>query len=107
MSKSTGNGATSDAGNSNLDAANASDKTPAAYDLHFLVKDEKTGKPLSGIPYKLTLETGEQVTGITDANGLTETIDSDELVIAKLEAPYYGDSTSSTHTHDEHSACGC
>jgi uncharacterized protein (DUF2345 family) len=79
----------------------------ATYDLHFLVRDDKTGSPLSGIPYKITLETGEQVTGITDASGLTKTIGSDAPVIAKLEAPYYGEHSSTTYTYDEHDACSC
>jgi len=84
-----------------------SSPTPTAYDLHFLVTDDKTGNPLPGIPYMITLETGEQVIGMTDANGLTETIGSDAPVIAKLEAPYYGNSSSNTDSHSEHDTCGC
>jgi uncharacterized Zn-binding protein involved in type VI secretion len=85
----------------------AASSTPAIYDLHFLVRDDKTGNALPGIPYRITLETDEQVSGITDANGLTKTIGSDTPVIAKLEAPYYGDSSSSTDSHSEHGACDC
>ena len=77
------------------------------YDLHFLVQDEKTGKPLADIPYRLTLETGREIRGVTDQQGLTETIDADSALIAKLEVPYYGDSTSGSHAHHEHDACGC
>lgn len=101
-------GAASGSGtNVSLPAAGRASAKEAAYDLHFLVKDDKTGRPLPGIAYRITLESGEQATGITDENGLTKTIGSDSPVIAKLEAPYYGDSTSGTHTHDEYGTCSC
>jgi uncharacterized Zn-binding protein involved in type VI secretion len=85
----------------------AASQTPATYDLHFLVRDDKAGNALPGIPYRITLETGVQVIGITNANGLTKTIGSDAPVIAKLEAPYYGNSSSNTDSHSEHGACDC
>jgi uncharacterized Zn-binding protein involved in type VI secretion len=84
-----------------------STSTALRYDQHFLVKDEKTGKPLPNIPYKLTLETGREIKGITDQNGCTEKIGADSELTAKLEVPYYGNSTSSANTNDEHDACGC
>jgi len=80
---------------------------PAAYDLRFLVNDNNTSQPLAGIPYKITLDTGEEFTGITDASGHTQTVGSDAQRIAYLEAPYYGNVSSSPDTHHEHSACGC
>jgi uncharacterized Zn-binding protein involved in type VI secretion len=81
--------------------------TALGYDQHFLVKDEKTGKPLPNVPYKLTLETGREIKGTTDQNGLTEKIGADSELTAKLEVPYYGNSTSSANTHHKHDACGC
>jgi uncharacterized Zn-binding protein involved in type VI secretion len=77
------------------------------YDQHFLVQDERTGKPLSNVPYKLTLETGQEIKGVTDQNGLTETVGADSELIAHLEVPYYGNCTSGVNTHHEHDACGC
>jgi len=80
---------------------------PVAYDLRFLVNDDKTSQPLAGIPYKITLDTGEEFTGVTDASGHTQTVGSDSQRIAYLEAPYYGNVSSSPDTHHEHSACSC
>lgn len=79
----------------------------ALFDLHFLLKDDKTGKPVSGIPYKITLDSGEEFIGNTDANGLTQTVGSNTQRVANIEAPYYGDISSSSHSHDEHGPCGC
>lgn len=84
-------------------AATAEQKHP--FDMHFLLKDDKTGAPLVGMPYKITLDNGEEFTGTTDANGLTLTVGSDCQRIAYLDAPYYGHVSSSSHTHDEHCAC--
>jgi uncharacterized Zn-binding protein involved in type VI secretion len=78
-----------------------------AYDLHFLVKDEATGQPAPGLPYKLTLEDGTTVTGRTDANGLTDKISSPTPQLATIEAPYHGDSPSPTDSGREHFACYC
>jgi uncharacterized Zn-binding protein involved in type VI secretion len=87
-------------------AAAGAAATMEKFDLHFLVKDEKSGSPMANVPYRLTLETGSEVIGVTDSKGLTKTIDADSAVIAKLEVPYYGDSSSSAHTNNEYSACG-
>ncbi|MBX3620010.1 MAG: PAAR domain-containing protein [Rhizobacter sp.] len=84
-------------------AATADQKQP--FDLRFLLKDDKTGAPLFGMPYKITLDNGEEFTGSTDVNGLTLTVGSDRQRIAYLDAPYYGHVSSSSHTHDEHCAC--
>jgi type VI secretion system secreted protein VgrG len=78
-----------------------------SYDLHFLVKDEKSGSPMANIPYKLTLETGLNIVGVTNQQGLTHTIAADSALIAKLEVPYYGDSSSNAHAHDEYGPCDC
>jgi len=78
-----------------------------AYDLHFLVKDEATGQPAPGLPYKLTLEDGTTVTGRTDANGLTDKISSATPQLATIKAPYHGDSPSPTDSNREHFTCYC
>jgi len=78
-----------------------------AYDLHFLVKDEATGQPAPGLPYKLTLEDGTTVTGRTDVNGLTDKISSSTPQLTTIEAPYHGDSPSPTDSGREHFTCYC
>ena len=83
----------------------ASQLESTSYDLHFLVKDEKSGNPLANVPYRLTLETGQEITGVTDPQGLTKTIGADSALTAKLEVPYYGHSSSDSYAHDEHGAC--
>jgi uncharacterized Zn-binding protein involved in type VI secretion len=76
-----------------------------AFDIHFFVKDERTGKPRSHLPYRLTLPNGDEVSGMTDANGLTQKISANSALTARLQAPYYGDSTSTLDTEDGYSAC--
>lgn len=73
--------------------------------MHFLVEDDKTGHPLSGVAYKLTLANGNEVFGNTDANGLTEKVGASTPDTAKLEVPYYGNGTSSSNTQHGHDAC--
>jgi uncharacterized protein (DUF2345 family) len=69
------------------------------HDLHFLVRDKVTGKPRANVPYKISLENGKSVEGTTDENGLTQKISDNSATIATLEAPYYGNSTSSSNTN--------
>lgn len=77
------------------------------YDQHFLELDQKTGKPLSNIPYRLTLETGLTIEGLTNHDGLTETISSSSKLIADLEIPYYGNSTNTIDSNSGQDACHC
>ncbi|MDC8786098.1 PAAR domain-containing protein [Roseateles koreensis] len=77
------------------------------FDLHFLVKDENTGKPKVNVPYRLTLPDGQQVKGITDEMGFTSKIGAQSALTAKLEIPYYGDNTNTIDAQDGHGACGC
>ncbi len=77
------------------------------FDLHFLIQDDKTGKPLANIPYEITLATGTKMKGVSDGNGLTEKVSADSPIIAKIEAPNYGDSTSNANSKDGHGACSC
>ena len=69
-------------------AAVAAAAATVPHDLHFLVQDEVTGKPLVNIPYKITLKNGKSIEGKTDASGLTEKIGDNSSTIATLEAPY-------------------
>lgn len=81
-----------------------------AYDLFFLVKDAITRKPMTNLPYKITLANGEEATGITDNNGHTKKVYSDTATTATLEAPYYGDSIDNdcnTDTSFGSGACRC
>lgn len=77
----------------------------AKFDLFFLVKNENSGVPSVGTPYKITLEDGREFTGVTDKAGYTEKVFSDFAQKATLEVPYYDH----CDTHSEHGsdACGC
>lgn len=77
------------------------------HDLHFLVRDASTGSPLSNIPYRITLEDGHAITGVTDHEGLTDKIQAHNAQIATIEAPYHGHSTGNTDTDHGHDTCGC
>jgi type VI secretion system secreted protein VgrG len=41
-------------------------------DEQFVLKDELSGEPLSGIPSRIELEDGTEFRGLTDTNGRTE-----------------------------------
>jgi len=78
------------------------------FDLHFQIRGDKTDKPIANIPYKISLEDGQEIVGTTDANGFTQLVSNDVELIAKIEAPYYGNS--STTQIDPclgHDACRC
>lgn len=77
----------------------------AGYDLFFYVKQAITGQSLTNIPYKITLDDGREFEGITDENGFTEKVISNSAQIAKLEAPYYGND-STTYTDFGSDTCG-
>lgn len=80
------------------------------YDLFFHVKRANTGNSLSNVPYKITLEDGRIFTGITDGKGYTEIVSSDYSQDAKLEAPYYGDSSNTSnncHANTDHGSDTC
>ena len=81
--------------------------TGHSHDIHFLVTDETTGKPLIHTPYRLTLEDGTSVTGRTDGQGLTRKISSNTQQFAYIEAPYYAHSTSTSDAHIGYDACNC
>lgn len=76
------------------------------YDIHFVVRDEDTGQPLPRISYKITLEDGSSINGVTDATGLTDKISSSKQQAATLEVHHYGDDDgSSINAHNRYDAC--
>lgn len=76
------------------------------YDQHFRVLNEKDGKPLVNISYKITMPSGETTEGKTDSDGCTKIVRADSPLIAKLEVPYYGHNSSSAHSNNTDCACG-
>lgn len=56
-----------------------------AYDLTFSVTSEETGLPLSGVKYRITLDSGRSTEGVTDEHGLTQTIYSNSPEFATME----------------------
>lgn len=77
------------------------------YDLTYLIKDKQTGVPLSDVKYRIQLESGDVVIGITDEHGNTQTVQSDTPQIAKIEVPYDDDSPTQPHTHVGPDTCDC
>jgi uncharacterized Zn-binding protein involved in type VI secretion len=78
------------------------------FDIHFVVRDEKTGDALPKVSYRITLEDGTSITGVTDENGLTDKISSNTKQQAKLEVHYHGDdSDGGADTHNRYDACCC
>jgi uncharacterized Zn-binding protein involved in type VI secretion len=106
---SNSNAATKAASAATSSRATASDnkQSDKAFDIHFHIKDETSGRSLSNIPYKITLADGKSITGKTDSAGLTAKIAAISALVAKIEAPYYGDSTSNTNTSSGHDTCYC
>lgn len=78
------------------------------FDIHFVVRDEVTGQPLPKVAYKITLEDGHAITGITDDHGLTEKISSNTQQKATLEVHHYGDdSDCGADAKGRYDACCC
>jgi uncharacterized Zn-binding protein involved in type VI secretion len=77
------------------------------YDLVFVIQDQGTGLPLAGIPYKITLESGKTITGISDQQGRTQLVSSDVPETATLEAPYYDQDSTQTDGCFGYDACDC
>lgn len=78
-----------------------------AYDLQFQLNGKDSGQSMANVPYKITLENGEEITDITDANGLTQLVSNNSAIMAKLEAPYYGNSRKQINTGIGQDACHC
>jgi uncharacterized Zn-binding protein involved in type VI secretion len=64
-------------GTPNPDAPAKPSMLHGSYDQHFLLSDEKSGKPLAGIRYLITTESGQQVEGRTSNTGLTAKVSSE------------------------------
>jgi uncharacterized Zn-binding protein involved in type VI secretion len=77
----------------------------AKFDLFFLVKNEKTGAALADTPYRITLEDGTEVQGVTDHAGHTQKVFSDFAQKATIEVPYYDNCD--TDSAGRSDACGC
>jgi hypothetical protein len=78
----------------------------AAFDMHFLLQGDQSGKPLANVPYKLTLEDGMEIIGKTNKEGLTEKISAAYPAIATIIAPYHDDNEHDD-TDEADSDCGC
>lgn len=78
---------------------------PMRFDLRFLLLDEITGHPAPKIPYKITLDSGEEISGETDADGMTRLISADAPRLASMEAPYYGEISSGSDSGDRCGPC--
>lgn len=74
------------------------------YDLVFKVLG-LSGTIAPKTPYKITLDDGRVFVGVTDEGGLTEKVSSDHSQSAKIEVPYYDNS--STNSSEQHIACDC
>ncbi len=78
------------------------------YDIHFLVRDEITGEPLPQVSYRITLEDGHSVSGVTDENGLTERVGSRTKQKATLEVHHHGDNSNcGADAQNRYDACCC
>lgn len=86
----------------------ASCKHDSPYDLSFVVSDERTGHPMSDVPYRLILDDGRAIEGRTDATGrTTTTVWSDHPEHATLTVPYYGDVSKTADSDMGPDACDC
>lgn len=78
-----------------------------SFDRFFLVKDKRTKKGKPNVPYRITLDNGDVIEGMTDVNGHTKKVYSDQITTAKLEAPYYGNDNSALDPTYGPDACCC
>lgn len=78
------------------------------HDIHFLVRDEVTKRPLPQVSYRITLEDGATITGVTDENGLTEKISSHIKQKATLEVHHHDeDRDGRVDAQNRYDACCC
>ena len=89
-------------------AARPSKPSPShGYDLHFIVRGERSGVPLPRIPYKLELDDGTAIIGVTDERGCTDRISADHPALATLTVPYHDFHSSQTNETDPEFGCDC
>lgn len=74
------------------------------FDLFFLVQDE-TGEILAGVPYKIFLEDGSELIGITDYAGHSGKVSADYAQEATIEVPYYDDRDPDSSCQSDTCAC--
>ena len=77
-----------------------------SFDQTFLLKNA-AGAIFPNLAYRITLETGHSVEGVTDEAGLTQKIFSNSAHIVKIEAPYYGNTTVSDDSAHGYDSCSC
>lgn len=56
--------------------ASLPDHRAALFDEAFVLKDKKTGEPLPNVVYRILLEDGNVLSGVTDRLGLTHVVNS-------------------------------
>lgn len=78
---------------------------PAGFDIHFHVKHKDTGREMRNTSYRITVDDGQVIEGVTDENGFTQKVASDKPRIATIEVPYHANSN--TYTDHEHCAGDC
>lgn len=88
----------------NLSSALMSRTHLSAFDLRFLLNSAKSGGPIAGLRYRITLESGKVFEGTTDAFGLTQSAHSDLPETATIEVIYAEESTGPAARTD---SCGC
>lgn len=54
------------------------------YSGAFRAVDEQTGQPVAGLPYRIELSDGSTLRGVTDSDGNTERVSSNDPATAKL-----------------------
>ena len=65
-------------------AAGKAGQSPAAYAERFRALDEGTRAPRAGLAYRIVLSSGEELRGVTDADGFTRSVSTQEAVAVKL-----------------------
>ncbi|EJM79118.1 hypothetical protein PMI31_00210, partial [Pseudomonas sp. GM55] len=93
------------AATSGLNSTRADASSP--FDLFFLLKDEKTGVPLNGVTYRIKLESGDVVVGVSDEQGRTQIMRSDTSQITTIEVPYHDDRATSFDPLIGSDTCDC
>ncbi|WAC71252.1 hypothetical protein OU995_16840 [Roseateles sp. SL47] len=77
------------------------------FDMVFKVLDEQSGKPLTGVPYRITLDNGRMFFGTTDTLGNTVKVSATYAAQANIEAPYYEEGSGSGTSCVANEPCGC
>ena len=77
------------------------------YDMHFIVRGTYSGAPLSRVPYKLELDDGTAIVGVTDERGCTDRISADHPALATLTVPYHDFDFSQANETDPDFGCDC